>query len=233
VREVDEDAWLFFESRYGAPGNGSPSFLPKLRDPRAGEDRLVYAPHLYSVSLEATHSYAPSDRTVEKWEASRTAELATLEAPLVMGEWGLDLGTEDAERFVDDVLALADRMLSGWAYWSYDPSSWGPVLGDGTDAWSVDHMVRPYPRAVAGTPVSFGYDASTRTFTLEIARRRGVGGATEIHVPSRAYPDGYEVEVSDADGTWSSTYDVVQEVLSLTLDPSEPSHTVVIRPAAP
>jgi endoglycosylceramidase len=232
IREVDEDTWLFFEPRYGAPGNGSPSFLPALTDPRRGEDRLVYAPHLYSVRAEASGSYAESDDTVASWEANRALELETLRAPLVMGEWGFDLGTKDADRYMRDVLDMADRALASWAYWSYDLGSWGPVLGDGSDAWSVDLLTRPYPRAVAGTPVAFGFDPDTRVFTLEVARREGVTGATEVHVPkARLYPEGYAVEVSDAEGTWSSSWDDARQILSLTLDPSAATHTVTIRPA--
>jgi endoglycosylceramidase len=232
IRAVDEDAWLFFESRYGAPGNGSPSFLPALDDPRSGEDRLVYAPHLYSVSAEASGKYVESDATVPLWEMNRALELETLRAPLVMGEWGFDLGMVNAERYMRDVLDMADRSLSGWAYWSYDRGSWGPVLGDDSDAWSLDFLVRPYPRAVAGTPLSFGFDPETRVFTLEIARRGGVTGPTEVHVPkARLYPDGYVLEVSDAEGAWSSTWDEARQVLSLELDPKVQTHTVTIRPA--
>lgn len=41
IRAVDADHWIFVEPRYGAPGNGSPSFLPVLKDPRAGDLRIV------------------------------------------------------------------------------------------------------------------------------------------------------------------------------------------------
>ncbi len=234
VREVDADAWIFFEPRYGAPGNGSPSFLPVLVDPRPGEDRLVYAPHLYSVWLEAGGSYGESDSVVADWEASRTAELELQRAPLVLGEWGLNLDAERAEAFVLDVLDLADRMTAGWAYWSYDPSSWGPMLGDGTDAWSVDYLVRPYPRAVAGAPVAFAFDVGTRVFTLTVERRAGASGPTEIHVPrARLYPEGFDVEVDDAPGTFSSEWDEARQILSLELDPARSSHAIVIRPTSP
>lgn len=34
IRTVDTERWIWFETRYGAPGNGMPSYLPPLVDPR-------------------------------------------------------------------------------------------------------------------------------------------------------------------------------------------------------
>jgi len=75
IRSADEDGWIFYEPRVAAPANGQPSFIEKLDDPREGEPRIAYAPHLYSVKFEFEQEYTPeADDTLGKWEASRNVE---------------------------------------------------------------------------------------------------------------------------------------------------------------
>lgn len=233
IRQVDSDHWVFFEPRYGAPGNGSPSYLPKLRDPRAGGPRIVYAPHLYSSSAEAAEAFRPNDPTVSLWEKQRTAELEKTAWPMLLGEWwAFKASDPNAPWFVEQILAMADRMQMGWAYWSYDPgSSSGPALfdEDGTDNPIADVVIRPYPRAIAGEPTSFAYDPVARTFELEFTRRDGVTGPTEIFLPTRAYPNGFDVQLSTDPGG-SFTFDADAGVVSVTTDPAVTLHHLRIVP---
>ena len=66
IREVDDEGWILYEPRYAAPANGQPSFILDLTDPREGEPRIVYGPHLYSIAIELRGSYDPAavDRRV-------------------------------------------------------------------------------------------------------------------------------------------------------------------------
>jgi endoglycosylceramidase len=113
----------------------------------------------------------------------------------------------------------ADRFMVGWQEWHYcgcdDPTTSGPgdkqalvidprkpPAGDNLDAGKLKLLTRPYPQVVAGTPASYGFDASTRTFKLAYATRRadrkgsfGAGHETEIAVPARQYDRGYAVAV--------------------------------------
>ncbi|MFN7955999.1 MAG: hypothetical protein U0610_30075 [bacterium] len=58
-----------------------------------------------------------------------------------------------------------------------------------------------------------------------IARR--ASGTTEIYVPeSRLYPDGWDLIMSDTEGSWSSRWDATREVLSLTTPQTRASHVV-------
>ena len=61
----------------------------------------------------------------------------------------------------------------------------------------------PYPRAVAGTPGSWGFNPDTRTFTLDystalLSERPGGALLTQIYVPRLQYPTGYAVQVTGA-----------------------------------
>ena len=236
IREADPDTWIFFEPRYAAPGNGSPSFVPRLDDPRAGTPRIAYGPHLYSTLLEANGAYGKTDVAIAAWEAERAKETARWPVPVVIGEWGLAFGAGDATRFAEETLAMADRTHAGWAYWSWDPSDakgWGLFDGaTGADNPSADVVVRPYPRRVAGEPVRWSYDPATRLFELVVRPRDGVTGATEIYVPAkRHYPNGWQLSVTpEPAGGVVSSWDAEREIVSLTLDASASERTVRVAP---
>ena len=234
IREVDTERWIFYETRYGAPGNGLPSYAPVLDDPRPGPDRLAYFPHLYSLQIESSEIYDPdTDTAIPDWETHRTAEAAEQDCPLLIGEWGMNTDLENAHQALADTLAMADRATAGWAYWSLDPGSWGIVDGDWNERDVADLLVRPYPRAVAGVPISYGFDPETRVFTLEWTERAGISGPTGIYLPAaRHYPEGWELSLSDPEGSWSSDWDADRETLWIEVADPETTHAVTIRPAS-
>jgi endoglycosylceramidase len=235
IREVDPDHYVFFEPRYAAPANGSPSYLPALVDPRAGEPHVVYAPHLYSTAVEANGAYAAGDQTIPSWEAARSAERATLKAPLVLGEWGLAWKNTNAARFVDELLAMADRAGAGWAYWSYDPSGadgWALEDASGNENPIVAHVVRPYPRRVAGDPTAWSWDDGAKALDVAYVDRADASGAHELFVPAaRTYAGGWHVEVTpDAPGTWTTAWDAGRGVVSVTVPKTGGAHHVRLLP---
>ncbi len=236
IRAVDRDGWIFFESRYGEPFPGAPSYLPRLNDPRPGGPRLVYSPHLYSVVLEATGVYKATDATISAWEAEREVDAAALRTPVVAGEWGLTWGTDGADRFTREVVEMADRQMMGWAYWSYDPSGpsgWAPWdATTGQDNPLAATLVRPYPRRVTGRPIGFGFDPDSRDFRLELAPDAAIAGATEIFLPPAIYGDGHVLRVDGlAQGGWASAWDADHNVVSITW--SEPAAGPVVVTVSP
>ncbi len=233
IRAVDGDRWIFYEPRYGAPANGLPSYMAPLVDPRPGQQRLVYFPHLYSLKLEAGQSYDPqNDTAIAGWEANRALERQAQGSPLLIGEWGFDSTWDNAHQALYDTLAMADRATSGWSYWSLDPGSWGIVDSEWNERESADILVRPYPQRVAGTPTEYGFDPTTRRFHLAFDDRAGVQGSTVIYLPAaRHYPEGWTLSSDDPEGSWSSSWDAAKELLSVETDPSLGSHSFEIVPA--
>jgi len=243
IRKDDPDKWIFFEPRYGAPANGMGSWIPRLRDPRTGTPHLVYAPHLYSVPFEANESYDPvGDEIFTLWEARRNEELAVLDCPLWIGEWGFAWGWPNAQTYGARILAMADRRMEGWAYWSWDPGtpgSWSLYdRGDATTGRPAGltpagiTVVRPYPRAIAGEPVSFGFDPATRTFQLSFRDQPGATGPTEIFVPrARLYPTSITIACDDGAPTCTHSWDPKRsDVLLVMTTPRATGHTVRISP---
>ena len=237
IRAVDQDGWIFYEPRVAAPANGQPSFILELEDPRDGEPRIGYAPHLYSVQFEFNQAYDPdSDVTLENWEASRNVETSVQKAPLLLGEWGFDPNWPNADLFMRELLDMGDRMMLGWTYWSYDPGGWGiwerGELGQFVERENANQVVRPYPQRVAGIPRSFSYDPDTREFSLAFDPSPSATLPTEVYVPeSRHYPDGWSLdgceEARGCSWTWDANVDILQVLtpnqtarVELTISPS-------------
>ncbi|MFK4071238.1 hypothetical protein [Streptomyces sp. NPDC029674] len=73
-----------------------------------------------------------------------------IEVPVVIGEFGLDVGLPGAMAYVEKAQRMADDMGAGFAYWSNDNGNWAPwnaksrtlTVGSGPGA----HSVRITPR---------------------------------------------------------------------------------------
>lgn len=233
IRSVDPDGWIFYEPRYAGPANGAPSFLGVMDDPREGENRLAYFPHYYPIGAELGQSYLNQENVIANWVTQRTIEIDAQQAPLLLGEFGIFDGFPYGIEHLQALLTMADQVTSGWAYWSYDKGGGlSPLNSDGTEKEKLSVMVRPYPQRIAGQPLSYAYDPELRVFTLEFEEKTGVSGPTEIYVPAtRFYPYGWELEVSDPNGTWSMTWDAEREVVSFWADPGQAQHRVTIAPS--
>jgi len=187
IRQVDQDGWIFYEPRVAAPAAGQPSFILELEDPREGEARIGYGPHLYSVQFEFNQEYTPeSDDTLENWEARRNIETELQKAPLLLGEWGFDPAWPNADLFMRELLEMGDRMMLGWTYWSYDPGG------------------------------SFSYDPDTRMFALAFDPSPSATLPTEVYLPAtRHYPDGWSMAGCSEDEGCSWTWDASLEILQV------------------
>src|SRR5690606_7978781 len=219
IRAVDPDKWIAFEPQSLAVNFGVRWRLPFVDDARDGERTLVYAPLMYTFLLHEGVAYNLTDQLqMRDWNRSRTRELNLQQTPLIVGEFGGSDSTPSFDLFLRDTLAMYDTMGASWAWWSNDPGSWGLIDSDGNEMPKVNQLVRPYPRAIAGQPVRFGFDPATRVFELEFDPKEGVSGETEIFIPQRHYPDGWELQVSAESGAWQSRRDEERQILYLSVD---------------
>lgn len=115
-----------------------------------------------------------------------------------------EFGAEAAGRDLSHMVARADRHLLGWAYWQWkhyqDPTgnaaealaTTGPGGTPRVDPARAAILSEPYAEAVAGTPLSMGYDPATDTFALVYRPDPAVRAPTVVFVPvARHYPGGY------------------------------------------
>jgi hypothetical protein len=210
MHAISPRKWALYQPLYREIGTGEGPFLP-MKEP-FGRDRVIYAPHLYSMDL------AIVNKTLDRY----AREAALSGAPLVLGEWGpatdiaADTDPVKQTRYTQIYEATAnalDRRGIGaikawfcgtrkpltakkrpapftWAIFS-DPEPVGRV----ERKYITDAVARPRPLAVAGRLERYGYDFLTRTLELSLQPDATLG-RTEIFVPvDRFYPDGIRVEV--------------------------------------
>ena len=229
IRAVDEVGWIFYEPCAFGPNQGLRSHMRILEDPRQGENRLAYFPHLYPVLIDLAGGYMPQiDQTVQRWEKARKDESEAQRAPLLSGEWAMLtwFDNENRNTWYKMTLQMMERVTVGWAFWD---CGW---LRRDADQEYFPLVTSAYPRRVAGFPLLYHYEIDSKTLILEFENRPGVTGPTEIFIPAqRDYPQGWEVEVSDPDGSWSSEWDEQNNVLSIETDPEQMIHTIRILPA--
>ncbi len=126
-------------------------------------------------------------------------------APLIATEFG---ATTDAATLTR-LTAGFDAGLVPWMFWAYNESVIADEaepagLGNLADPEGFRALVRPYPKAIAGTPREISFDPATGAFDLRYSTARPGGGragrrpASVVYLPRLAYPDGYEVDVEGA-----------------------------------
>jgi endoglycosylceramidase len=139
---------------------------------------------------------------------------------LLLSEFS-DTGRTD---IVGRVVSEADAAMVPWTHWGYIGSGGGgnlirdpsrPPTGENLNTDLLAVLARPYPLVVAGTPLAWSFDPGPGVFearwsvVLPDGRQAG-RGASEVMIPRRAYPNGYEVTVDGADVTSSSGANVLR-----------------------
>lgn len=149
-------------------------------------------------------------------------------------------------RAIDDYMFALEKNMLNYTLWNYSPSNtnergdlWN---GEDLSIFSYDQqtnpsdinsggraliaVVRPYARAIAGTPTEMHFDLEPGTFTLVFAHDSTLaeGTATDIFVPALQYPHGFDVQVSD--GTYD--YDAETQILTYRHTTDSVQHRVVI-----
>jgi Glycoside hydrolase family 5 C-terminal domain len=108
-----------------------------------------------------------------------------------------------------------DKTLSSYAIWCYSADN----SNDKGDHWNnedysifspdqrknpkdinsggraLNEVVRPYPMATSGTPVSMEFDSKSKTFRYKFKADKAISAGTEIFLPSYQYPKGAVVTV--------------------------------------
>jgi len=229
MREADPDAYIFFEPAPAPVTFGAPSRLPVIEDTRL-DSRIVYAPHCYPFDTHEGTGYTAGSRSqLRDWERNRRFEVNKHGGiPLVCGEFGLAANQDGFEDYMKDVLRMFDRNLWNWTYWSNDRGGWSPLDPDLQETPVLPFLVRPYPKATSGTLLSFEYKFNTGVFSMDFISMN-TGMPTEIFIPERHFPDGWEIEVQGAQ--WSSDHDWATQTLKLTISEAGKEVHVQISPA--
>jgi endoglycosylceramidase len=232
IRKVDEKNWIFYEPTALGANQGLSSRLDILEDPRQGEPRLVYFPHIYTIDLDVMGKYIGWPVFLSKWASARNREVERQQAPMLVGEFGLNLQDPGAIDFMQDALDMMDQTSSGWAYWAYmKKDKWSPFNDDDSNKEARDMMVRPYPQLVAGQPVSYGYDVEKERFWLNFISDPKIKAATEIYLPEKNYPKGWDLKIDQNKDLWKTKWIEERNILQVfTSGDKETEFNITISP---
>jgi Endoglucanase len=199
IAAVDSQHMIFYEPPV-LLAFGIPTMIPSPGGKRVGMSFHNYWPKDFNLPIQ-----------IALQQSQKTGDA------LFMTEFGASVDPAP----VIKVAELADASLISWIYWAYanntpfqiatpglppTPQQQGIVLnlslprrGSNLNTAILKAVSRPYPVAVAGTPLSFSYEGKTGVFKLSY-RRVALGSAlksdeTVVVVPPSRYPKGYHAEV--------------------------------------
>jgi endoglycosylceramidase len=211
IRKVEKRRLIFYEPHV-LFNFGSDTSIGRLGDPRLGMSFHVYC------LVGLIGGGAPSCPEMEDMVLGNAdAHAASTGTALLLSEFG---ATDDIAT-LRRVTGAADRHMVSWQEWHYcgcdDPTTQGPgdvqaLVKDPRRpprGGNVFHdkllaLARPYPQAVAGTPLRFSFDPDEKRFELAYTKQRANGhgsfrrGLTDVFLPRVQYRRGYCARVKGA-----------------------------------
>ncbi len=171
----------------GGPGTGALTGTSWAEHP--GIPGYVFAPHTYQASVIVGGPLA-DEGAVAAGVRSLAGAGERMGCPVLFGELGAAHHSPDARRFLRAAYAALDAVHAHATVWevSWSDELWNEenlslTEADGRERDLVEEVVRPYPRAVAGTLRAFSWDPEARVFTLEVD---DAGEAvSEVWLPTR------------------------------------------------
>ncbi|RUL87462.1 cellulase family glycosylhydrolase [Tautonia sociabilis] len=210
----------------------------QTRLPRPEDGPVSYAPHYYNPTTLVLKRWHGLTATMDNAFRHMRATSIAWNAPLFLGEFGMDARVIGCGAYVDEVYDRLDAELASGAQWNLTPG-WTPALKDG---WNGEDFTildpsgrlrpnfspRPYPRATAGLPLSFRFRRGrpgSAPSTVEFSwHHRPELGETELFLPSSLFPPGSPVELLPADplAAVSSRWDPARQLLVIHSDRPTP-----------
>ncbi len=192
LHAIAPDALVFID----ATGTDAVSLSTSLQKPDG--DNLVFAPHYYQYGALTG---APPNTASVRLDLQRWANKGKQwDVPVLVGEFGVSNLAPGGADYLAAHFDTFDALAIHGTAWEYSVTSelWNEedlslARADGAESPSAAGVVRPYPRAVAGSDVVFAYAAGTRAVSLSYTPSPGV---TEIALPARLYPSGVAVSIT-------------------------------------
>ena len=197
IRQVDRRRTVFYEptiffnqgaeNGYVKPPRGAAPVGLSFHNqcPTRAAYQVTHDPTL----VEKARTICPPIETSVMQHAEETA--ARLGGPPLMTE--VAATTNEDYDGLNCLLERSERFMTGYTY----GLSWRSGELRRLAEAKAKVIARVYPRAVAGTPVHYRFDARTGRFRLIYVTRRGIRGPTVITVPKALhYPNGYRAQAA-------------------------------------
>lgn len=174
--------------------------------PRPRVDNLVFAPHYYDGGTFGFAFSPGGDQWFMRLGLGKHLALARRwGAPTLATEYGISPLNRNAPDYIDELYEVFDqRQLSG-TFWEASMSAviWNHEITsifnpDGSLRPGAAHLDRPFPRAVAGRIVAFGFERPGGVFRLRWEESAGMAAPTEVYLPARVYGDAPKIRLEPA-----------------------------------
>lgn len=191
-------AWLVFAEPSASRNLGLPSRLAPF-----DIEGVIYAPHMYDATAELSGEFDDSRR--EKLLSTAMdlrVDADRLGLPLWIGEYG-GIGTSpQIGAYMDAAYDGAAAAFGSTMYWAFDRGGGYAMLDDAGNEVTplIDAIVRPYPERIAGTPIAWDYDETTRTLRVTWEPDTSITAPTVVVAPARVYPTGVAVACEGCTG---------------------------------
>ncbi len=228
IRRVHPSAILFLEGHI-ITNSGIQSQLIR---PDGGA--IAYAPHYYNTTTLLIRYWHRLTPTVNNAFRHMTSKASELEAPLFVGEFGMDARIDGAGNYVDAIYDRLDRNLASGAQWNLTPG-WTQLLKDGWNGEDFtiltpdgylrpNYRERPYPRVTAGRPIKFSFQRGRdleEASTIEFHWIQQIPDeTTELFVPTSVFPTNslLIVETLDRSARLQIQRDVINQRIRIRVD---------------
>lgn len=181
IRTVDNDTLVWFEGT-------TYDILSGFNNVPLGDgSRTVQSYHYYN---------PPQVGTIEDTYKNRIKDNQRLKTASVLTEHTMWLGDSTQMSNIQLAVDKADQYMMSWMGWAYE-NLYNTTTQQPYPQLAA-HYSRAYPAAVAGTPTSFSFNSNDSSFVLVYAVKKNVTAPTEIVLPNRTYPNGYNVSITPA-----------------------------------
>jgi endoglycosylceramidase len=210
IRAVSRRTLIWYEPNV-LFNDGAGTALGPLGDPRAG-----FAFHDYCLTQPTSGTSTACTAADNLVFTHALARVASTGDALMMTEFGATTNTA----YLTQMVQRADTDMVPWLEWAYcgcsDPTTSGPgdeqaivrnpalpPSGSNLVEPTLHALVEPYPQVVAGTPLSWGFTAASKLFTVRFTTSRAnghgsfpAGAITQIAVPALVYGGRYSVQAN-------------------------------------
>ncbi len=202
IRTADPNA-IAFVSPNGVTSAGEATKLPQPTF-----TNYCYSPHFYDPTVSLLKSWGGSDESIGFGAMIGTS--TAWGVPLFLGEYGSPPDVDEVDGYMGAMATQLNAALASGAQWAYTPG-WTPTAKDGWDtedfsivdntgATRANFRPRPFPRRVAGTPLTLDVsdEMDPKQNGLQLSWTNDpAAGVTELFVPAAYF--GGSVSV-DGDG---------------------------------
>lgn len=197
IRKITSKGIIMMENCYFS-NLGIPCNIPLLQNKQGEVEPLqAYAPHGYDLVVDTSDIVYASNNRVDVIFDTHRAVQKRLGIPVIVGEWGAHAMYEEGLGHIEYLLDKFDRYKWSQTYWCYHEGiDKAPVMAK---------LNRPYPQAVCGEILSYGYDRAHQIFTLEWQEDKGVESIIYLPAePKQIFLDGEVIQ-----STWDLDHKII------------------------